>query len=106
MGSANRESIPVISQTPVASQIVLGKVHRLASVKVQQLLHVENLNTVVDGLTTNDGIVPHHANLAPAGSDRVERRQAAQIDQLSFAADLCKGGTVELADCYKLASIL
>lgn len=105
MGPANREGIPIIAQPPMASQILLGEVHRLTPVDIKQLLHVKYLDTVVDGLATNDGVVPHHANLTPAGSDRVKRGQATEIDELPFTANFCKGCAIKLADCYELASI-
>lgn len=71
VGAADWELIPV------ARKVILREVGRVCRVKGKELLHVEDLDTVVDRFGTNDSIVAQNSNLSPIGADRVILRETA-----------------------------
>jgi hypothetical protein len=68
-------------------------------------LHVEDLDAVVDSLTSDNHEVVLTTDLAPRAGRRV-LRQASQVRQLAFLGDLSKCSSVLLADGNKFAPIV
>lgn len=64
---------------PVSGKILLGEVGRACRVKSKQLLHIEDLNTVVDSLGADDSIVTKNPDLSPVGSFRVVLWKTTQV---------------------------
>jgi hypothetical protein len=89
---------------PVASKISLCEVRRAGRVQLKQLLHVEYLNSMVDGFGTDDSIVTENSDLPPVGTNGVVLRKTAKVDHLALRADLCKRSSVVLPDRNKFAT--
>jgi hypothetical protein len=77
----------------------------LSWVDIEQLLHVEDLDTVVHSLTTNNHEVVLPADLAPRAGRGV-LREASQIRELALLGDLGECSTILLPDGDKFASIV
>lgn len=99
MRAAHRELIPV------SGEILLGEVGRACRVKSKELLHIEDLNTVVDSLGADDSIVTKDSDFSPVGSFRVVLWKTTQVHQLALGADLSEGSAVVLANGDKLAAV-
>ena len=64
----------------MSSEILLGEVGRACRVKSKELLHIEDLNTVVDSLGADDSIVTKNSDLSPVGALIVVLRETAKVD--------------------------
>lgn len=89
----------------MAIQISLGEVLRVGRVKVEHLLHVEELYAVVHSLGSDDKKISNDADLSPIGPNAVILRQASQIDQLSLVGDLGKSGAIVLSEGNDLSAV-
>ena len=83
---------------PMTSKISLREVRRTGRVQFKQLLHVEDLNSMVDGLGTDDSIVTEDSDLPPVGADWVVLRKATKVDHLAFRTNLSERSAIILAD--------
>lgn len=68
-------------------------------------LHVEDLDAVVDGLTSNDHEVVLATDLAPRAGRRV-LGQTSQVRQLAILGDLSECSSILLADGNEFAAII
>ena len=82
-----------------------AEVLRRARVDVEQLLHVEELNAVVDGLGANDHVLLVTLYLTPSGERRM-LRQASEVLDLAVLCDLGESGAIFLTDGNELATVL
>jgi hypothetical protein len=83
---------------PMPSKISLCEVCRASRVQFKQLLHVEDLNSVVDGFGTDDSIVTEDSDLSPVGTNGVVLRKTAKVDHLALRTDLGERCAVVLTD--------
>lgn len=90
--------------TEPSGEVTLAEGLWVAWVKAEQLLHVEDLDTVYNGFGANDNVVAECSNFSPSRADRVVLWQATQVDHLTLAGDLNKGRSIELANGDKFAS--
>jgi hypothetical protein len=67
------------------------------------LLHVEDLDTVVARLGSNDHVIVVATNFAPLAGGGV-LGQASKVDQLSLLANLCKSSAIRLTNRDELTS--
>lgn len=81
------------------------KDNRTLGVDLEELLHVEDLNTMADSFGSDDDVVLVRADLAPLGGDRV-LGQTAKVDELSLLGDLRESSAVVLTDSDKLTSVI
>ena len=90
--------------------IVAGKIVLVAEglgagrVEIEQLLHVEDLDSMTLGLTADNHEVALGPDLAPLAGSGV-LRQASKVGQLAIASNLCKSSAIALANGDKLASV-
>lgn len=89
---------------PVSCEIVLSEVGGALRVEIEQLFHVKDLNTMIDSLGADDGIISKNSNFSPVGSNGIILRQSAEIDQLALGANFCKGRAVILTNGNELSS--
>jgi hypothetical protein len=89
---------------PVTSKISLCEVRRAGRVQLQQLLHVEDLNSMVDGFGTDDSIVTEDSDLPPVGTNGVVLRKTTKVDHLALRADLGERCAVVLPDRDKFTT--
>lgn len=90
----------------VAREVLLGEDGRAVRVQVEQLLHVEDLHAVLDGLGADNDQVAEGPDFPPPRADGVVLREAAEVDQLALRGYLGEGGPVVLADGDELAPVL
>ena len=90
----------------VSGEVFLGEEGRAGWVQVEKLLHVEDLNAVLDRLRADDDQVAECPDLSPPRADRVVLRESAEVDQLALRGDLGEGCSIVLADCNELAPVL
>ena len=90
----------------VASEI-LGVAEDLRGSRVdcEQLLHVEDLDTVSLGLAADDHQVVLATDLTPGAGGRVCWKTS-KVYKFAFLVDLSKRSTILLSDCNKLATIV
>jgi hypothetical protein len=100
VGSSNRKLIPV------SSEVLLGEVGRTLWVEGEQLLHVEDLDTALDSLGSDNDVVPQDSDLSPPRSDGVILRQTTEVDQFTLTADLGESSAVKLSNGHKLSAVL
>jgi len=101
MSTANRQK-----SVEVASKVLLGvKDDRLLGVDLQKLGKIKDLDTVADGLRSDDDIVLVSADLTPLGRLRV-LGQTAEVDELTLLGDLGEGGSVVLADGDEFTAVV
>jgi hypothetical protein len=102
VGAADGEG--VAEQT---CEVLLG-VENLGALGVerQELVEVEDLDVVANGLGADDNVVVQDTDLAPAGADGVLGREAAEVLDLALLRDLDEGGSAELANDTELTSVL
>lgn len=101
VGTANRQK-----SVEVASKVLLGvKDDRLLGVDLQKLGKIKDLDTVADGLRSDDDIVLVSADLTPLGRLRV-LGQTAEVDELTLLGDLGEGGSVVLADGDEFTAVV
>jgi hypothetical protein len=114
MGTTDRQVVPegnglasciLLVEAPVTSEVVLGEVLWAGRVEVENLLEVEELDTVLDGLGANDNNVANDTDLAPVGANAVILGESAEVDKFALLADLCKGGAVVLANGNELTPV-
>ena len=98
MGAANRELIPV------TGKISLCEVCRTGRVEFKQLLHVEDLDSIVDGFRTDDSIVTEDSDLSPVGPNGVILRKTTKVDHLALRADLRERSAIVLANGDELTT--
>ena len=84
VGSADRKFVPEASggcarKAPVPSQVILGERGGVLGIQSKDLVHVKDLNTVLDGLRTNDGETIDDSDLAPVRTDGVVLWQATKV---------------------------
>lgn len=89
---------------PVASKIILGKSGRALWVKIEDLIHVEELDAVVNSLRSDYHQIVDNANLPPPGTLVIVLGQTAEVGHLAFAGDFGERGTIVLPDGDKLAA--
>ena len=75
-------------------------------VERQELVEVEDLDVVANGLGADDNVVVQDTDLAPAGADGVLCREAAEVLDLALLGDLDESSSAELADDTELTSVL
>ena len=82
----------------MTSKVSLCEVRGASRVQFKQLLHVEDLNSVVDGFRADDGIVTEDSDLSPVGADGVVLRKTTKVDQLALRVDLRECSAIVLAN--------
>lgn len=68
----------------VPREVLLREDGRAVRVEVEQLLHVEDLHAVLDGLGADDYQVAEGPDLPPPRADGVVLREPAEVDQLAL----------------------
>lgn len=99
VGAADGELVPM------AGKLSLGEVLGVGRVEVEDLLHVEELHTVLDGLGANDEEVIDDTDLTPVGAKTAILGETSDVAKLALAGDLGKGGTVVLTDGDELTAV-
>lgn len=90
----------------MSSEVLLGENGRAIWVEVEKLLHVEDLNAVLDSLGADDNQVAEGPDFSPPRADGVVLGQPAEVDQLTLGGDLRESCSVVLADSNELSPIL
>lgn len=88
----------------VAREVLLREGDGGRRVDVEQLIPVEDLDTMRAGLTANDNVVLVATDLAPDGRSG-ELGQAAEVDERAIRCDLGEGSAVGLGDDDELAAV-
>ncbi|KAI9155668.1 aldehyde dehydrogenase [Paramyrothecium foliicola] len=99
VGTADRQQL-----AGPGGEVVLSELNRAGRVNVEQLLQVEDLDAVADGLGADDGVVLVGADLAPLRGQRVGG-QTAEIAHLAVLADLHESCALILANCNEFAAV-
>jgi hypothetical protein len=98
MGATDGELIPV------TGKISLCEVRGAGRVQFKQLLHVEDLNSMVDGFRTDDSIVTEDSDLSPVGANGVVLRKTTKVNHLALRADLRERSAIVLANRNKFTT--
>jgi len=88
----------------MTSKVGLREVRGASRVEFKQLFHVKDLNSMVDGLRTDDSIVTENSDLSPVGANGIVLRKTTKVDQLTLRADLSKCSAIILANGDELAT--
>lgn len=88
------------------SEVLLGENCRAVRVEVEKLLHVENLNAVLDSFGADDDQVADGPDLSPPRADGVVLGKSAEVDKLALRGDLGEGCSVVLSYGNKLTPVL
>jgi hypothetical protein len=89
---------------PVTSKVGLREVRGAGRIQFKQLLHVKDLNSMVDGFGADDSIVTEDSDLSPVGANGIVLRKTTKVDQLALGADFCERSAVVLANGDELAT--
>jgi hypothetical protein len=89
---------------PVTSKVGLREVRGASRIQFKQLLHVKDLNSMVDGFGADDSMVTEDSDLSPVGANGIVLRKTTKVDQLALGADFCERSAVVLANGDELAT--
>jgi hypothetical protein len=64
----------------VTSKVGLREVRWASRIQFKQLLHVKDLNSMVDGFGADDSIVTEDSDLSPVGANGIVLRQTTKVD--------------------------
>lgn len=90
----------------VSSEIILCEDSWALWVQVKKLLHIEDLDAMLDSLGADDYYIAERPDLSPPRPDGVVLGKPAEVDQLSLRGDLCEGCSIVLANCNEFAAVL